>query len=325
MEKQSISRWMLAFDASCGRCRQIAGEVKRSGSNNLEIVPLTRCDVVELRERAFGGHAPHAPTLLRIRDDEVRAWTGAAMGIRLPLLLGLGGTRRLLAALGAMKYQGGTPEQSTSGRRRFLGLAGLGVAAAVLATRATPAMADPGPSAAEKWVQANIDKLPQTYNEFITHDMAHRRAIYQALSPATRRQLWLAQLDQYRATHAKPTPELDRILTTAEGLLTERNALADESTVDFAHKKKALGEEAIAVLGKQEAGNLLAQLGPSEVTPSAAVASTCTCNVTEDFCGSADCRSGAYSCSRTTGCGWFWDAPCNGMCCEHTTAGWLCY
>ncbi|WP_336216832.1 bacteriocin fulvocin C-related protein [Nonomuraea sp. LPB2021202275-12-8] len=324
MEQQNISRWMLAFDASCGKCRQIASEVKKSGSNNLEIVPLSRCDVVELRERAFKGPAPHAPTLLRIRDDKVWAWTGIAMGIRLPLLLGLGGTRRFLSALGVMKHQNGIPENDSPGRRRFLGLAGLGVAVAVLGARATPAMADPGPNAAEKWVQANINNLPQRYNEFITHDMTHRRAIYQALTPSTRRQLWLAQLSQYRSTHANLTPEQDRILTVAEHLLADKGALADSSTVDFAQKIKSLGEEAIAVFGKQEAGNLLAQLGPPDAAP-VTVAATCSCNVDEDFCGPQDCRSNIVSCSRTSGCGWVWNKPCNGLCCEPTTAGWLCF
>jgi hypothetical protein len=57
MDTHSAERWVLAFDASRGRCR---------GSRC-----VTHTDVVRWREQTPGGDAPWAPTLLRVAGDGV--------------------------------------------------------------------------------------------------------------------------------------------------------------------------------------------------------------------------------------------------------------
>ncbi|MFD8527098.1 hypothetical protein ACFV0L_06765 [Streptosporangium canum] len=188
MQVNSSPQWILAFDASCGQCRGLAGKVKKFAEHRLEIVPLMHPEVVAWRKQALGDDAPYTPTLLRVGHDEVRAWTGAAMAIRLAARLGVRGTYGLLAALGENrkkeKQHAASSADTGAGRRHFLRLAGLGVAVSVIAGRtslAQAAVADPSP--AKKWVEANKANLPQTYEAFSAHDLEHRRAIYNALSP----------------------------------------------------------------------------------------------------------------------------------------------
>lgn len=40
---------------------------------------------------------------------------------------------------------------------------------------------------------------------------------------------------------------------------------------------------------------------------------SCDCNVSADFCGTADCLTGSCS-SNSSNCGWLWSMPCDGNC-----------
>ncbi|MGP3962210.1 hypothetical protein ACTWPT_40085 [Nonomuraea sp. 3N208] len=106
-------RWILAFDASCGRCRGLAEQVKHIGEHRLEIMPLAHPDVVAWREQALGESAPYAPTLIRVGDGGVRAWAGGDMAIRLAAHLGIRGTYSLLRTLGENRKQGETKMRLT--------------------------------------------------------------------------------------------------------------------------------------------------------------------------------------------------------------------
>jgi hypothetical protein len=100
------------------------------------------------RELALGEDAPWLPTLVEVKDGEVRAWTGLKMGVRLSLVLGPAATWRLMQALGEVIGASEAPKAPTGravaglSRGRFLkGLAG-GIFA-VVALPAGKALASP--------------------------------------------------------------------------------------------------------------------------------------------------------------------------------------
>ena len=96
------SRWVLAFDDSCGKCRAMSRAIERACAARLEMMPLAHPDVRKWREQSLGSRAPWVPTLIRVAD-EVRAWTGLAMGIVLVRHLGALSTMRVLEALGRQR------------------------------------------------------------------------------------------------------------------------------------------------------------------------------------------------------------------------------
>jgi hypothetical protein len=98
--QSGVTELVLAFDASCARCRAVAAAVAGSG---LEVLPLRDYRVVDWCAEA--GAAGGAPTLLEITptagDDRVRAWTGAGLVRRLVRRLGPRRALRVVAALRA--------------------------------------------------------------------------------------------------------------------------------------------------------------------------------------------------------------------------------
>lgn len=106
------------------------------------------------------------------------------------------------------------------------------------------------------------DRLPETYDEFIAHPMARRRAIYQGLSPRTRSRFWAEQLSRYRAAHADLTAEQQRILDEVEEIVSDEATFApiSEPHPDLAR----LGDAAISAFGLDEARRLMATLSPEE-------------------------------------------------------------
>ncbi|MFI6881587.1 bacteriocin fulvocin C-related protein [Streptosporangium canum] len=337
MQVNSNPQWILAFDASCGQCRGLADKVKKFAEHRLEIVPLLHPDVVEWRKQALGDDAPHTPTLLRVGHDGAHAWTGAAMAIRLAARLGIRGTYGLLAALGENrrkeKQHAASSADTGAGRRHFLRLAGLGVAVSVIAGRtslAQAAVADPSP--AKKWVEANKANLPQTYAAFSAHDLEHRRAIYNALSPQTRSRLWITHLEGYRSAHPNMSAEQKAVFNTAMELVGDSANLASPVTEEMHHRINSLEETAIAAFGKDEALAVFANLGPRPVfAPSdrptsthAAVGGPCQCSISSPYCGDYTCHYKALGCYDEFGCGTLLFKVCNGMCCIRTTQGLLC-
>ncbi|MFE7509196.1 bacteriocin fulvocin C-related protein [Promicromonospora sp. NPDC057488] len=317
--------WILAFDASCCQCRQVAEQVERAGDGRLDVRPLERPEVRAWREQVFGPEPPHAPTLIKVPDDgAVRAWTGPVMVARTAARLGPRLSLRLLGALGALRRGGEAAERDGLGRAQFLRLALVGAGALVLGG-GQPAVAA-APSAAQRWVQANRHALPQDYTAFAAHDVAHRRAIYAESTAATRSELWTAQLVRYRDAHgdlsAARRAVVDRALRIAgdQNVFTGRvrpgTALAEELTT--------LTDDAVAAFGVDEGRALLASLGPEPGSRSGsgeqgAAAVDCGCNLyygvwCSNYCyGCTDCPCPECTCSDS-GCGTFWVHECNGVC-----------
>ncbi|MFJ3818129.1 chitin binding peritrophin-A domain-containing protein [Streptomyces sp. NPDC090056] len=100
------------------------------------------------REQSLGAAAPWTPTLLRVQEQTVEAFTGTGMVLPLVRRLGPRSTMRVLRALGSLRLNraGGEADGAVDvggmGRKRFLRLgAGLVVAAGVTLAGRTPALA----------------------------------------------------------------------------------------------------------------------------------------------------------------------------------------
>lgn len=114
----------LAFDANCGTCRGISQRVQSTAKGRITAVPLSDPDVVAARDEIFNGDAPHKPTLLRVRDGDVQAWTGPSMGVILTREIGASDTLAIVQALGIERQSGHRTlvrpaVEKKFGRRRF--------------------------------------------------------------------------------------------------------------------------------------------------------------------------------------------------------------
>ncbi|MFG1945564.1 bacteriocin fulvocin C-related protein [Nonomuraea sp. NPDC048826] len=114
------------------------------------------------------------------------------------------------------------------------------------------------------------DRLPETYDEFIAHPMARRRAIYQDLSPRTRSRLWAEQLARYRAAHPDLTEEQRRILDEAQEIINDEETFAPRGEPHPGLDR--LGDAAVSAFGWEEARRLMATLGPEEPGGSCGIA-----------------------------------------------------
>lgn len=313
--------WILAFDAGCGSCRSIADAIRRVVEGRVDIAALTDERIVGLRRRALGPTPPFAPTLLRVDATGVRAWTGPALSLRLARLLGPARSiqvARILNRNDAVRH----------GRRALLKAVPGAAAGAFLITGglAAPAMASPSSGSecreAQAWVDANRDRLPSTYDEFVTFSATYRRAIFVASDPAVRRHLWRAQLGRFREGSPGLSPSQSAALAQAERFLgtlsyDPRTLSTDRAAADD------LRQVMIGAFGRHEAARLIARLGPEDpARPVAGDRTTalptpgCECNAYSDWCNDSSCiivypRDCVYS-DLGCGTGWLWS--CNGMC-----------
>lgn len=76
----------LLFDASCSLCSDLAGDVERASGNKLVTKSLYDRDALELLKRARPNYK-FEPTLLRVKGEQVRAYTGMAMRAQLVTFL----------------------------------------------------------------------------------------------------------------------------------------------------------------------------------------------------------------------------------------------
>ncbi|MEV4457187.1 bacteriocin fulvocin C-related protein [Microbispora sp. NPDC049633] len=306
-------RWVLAFDASCVQCQKVADAVSGIAGGRLDVLALGHPDVLRWRETALGAQAPWAPTLIHIRGDAVNCWSGRSMGIRMVRHLGIRKTLRLLTALGALKEGAAKTDAKMAGeslgRKQFMRLAaGTGVAAGLVLIGKTPAFAE-SPSAAAGWVRANSGNLPQHYDDFIQYSKVYRQAIYTALPPQAQGQLWSEHLDRYVAAHPGLTAQQREVVAQARQLVSSGLLTAGEPTGEAASRLHALRLAAIAAYGQDEAGALIATLGPKE-SRAAAAAVDCECTTADEWW----CDCVAALCTQFKGCGTLWQYRCNGLC-----------
>ncbi|WP_328498792.1 bacteriocin fulvocin C-related protein [Streptomyces sp. NBC_00414] len=319
------TRWLLAFDASCGTCREISDAVEAACDGKLEVLPLTDPQVQEWRVRALGPEPAWAPTLLSVADEEAQAWTGAGMGVPLARRLGPRSGARVLVALGTLRRRSKarTPEaaeRAGMGRARFLRLgAGLAVAGGIVMSGRSPAFAGQAAERARIWAQKHPHQLPRDYAEFIRYPEAFRRAAYQQLSPADRAALWREQWKRYRATHDLAADQI-RVLDGCQAILDDASVFAAPFTAPASdrpavHKRlEELRTSAIRAFGRDDAHGLFASLGPQEPTASRAAAPDCECSTVSDFCAVRCVYKSCGCLEPIIGCGWLLLYKCNGMC-----------
>jgi hypothetical protein len=300
------TQWVLAFDASCGKCRAISAVVAEASGGKLEVLPLLHPDVVQWRRRSLGEDAPFAPTFIRAGGDDVRAWTGASMTLPLLRRLGLRATIKVMDALGRLKEK----ETARLGRKQFLRLgAGAGVAAGIVLAGKAPAFADQGDEI-QRWLTANQANLPTTYSEFTARPMAYRKAIYNRLPDDARQRLWLDQVRRYRQAHQDLSAGRVAVLEDFEAFVSRGFVASGE---DFGGKDR-MTDSILAEFGKDEGIALFATLGPVETDAFAPAGRECTCSTWEDLCSGAECRNRG-DCDRSEhGCGWAWYQHCDGTC-----------
>ncbi|GAT68994.1 transcriptional initiation protein Tat [Planomonospora sphaerica] len=311
-------RWILGFDASCGTCSKIAEAAKDAAGERLEVLPLAHQDVQQWRAESLGAEAPWVPALIRVDGNQVRAWTGPAMGLRLLGRLGPRAAVKLFKALGELSQAGRATESDQAvGRRHFFKFgAGVSIAAGIVLTGKAPALADEI-GKAHAWVAANKDRLPQDYATFSRYSETYRRAIYAELDPTVRSRLWTAHIAQYRKTHPDLSIKQQHILAKLEAHVGKESTFHPRTTTDMDAADERLQFEVIEAFGKEEARNLAGTLGPAEPhSPTASLALLdCECSTNSDWCGGSwrcyyyrDCRT-VYD-----GCGWLYQYACNGMC-----------
>ncbi|TMR88616.1 bacteriocin fulvocin C-related protein [Nonomuraea basaltis] len=308
-------RWILAFDESCGTCHEIAHAVDDVAEGRLEVLALTEPSVLKWRSAAFGAEPPFAPTLLRVRrdDQEVRGWTSRRMALPLLRHLGVRKAMGVLSALGRLRAEvseplvpAARPSESGVSRTQFLRF-GAVVAGGLLIGGNVPAFAAERQVAAEAWVNANKDRLPEAYEAFTRYQSEYRREIFRNLPARSRAELWRTHLKHYRNAHPALTADQEKALTFAEEFI------ADESVFDLtgeARDTTAVRQVVVDAFGTSEAGVLLANLGPDD---GCGCSYTCNCCWYDDYCWRYGCmRAGCDY--KPSGCGTFWTKECNGKC-----------
>jgi hypothetical protein len=147
------SRLVLGFDAGCMSCNELAKNIEDAVGERLEVRSLRDPQVYRWREEALGEDALWAPTLIEVRGEEVRAWTGVRMGMRLSRTLGPKDTWRVMQVLGEVRNESSiVGANSNTGvgtgltRAQFLkGVGGAALAMSVLSgVSTTPASATTG-------------------------------------------------------------------------------------------------------------------------------------------------------------------------------------
>ncbi|CAM3558143.1 hypothetical protein NOGI109294_02395 [Nocardiopsis gilva] len=105
----------LGYDADCLSCSTIAGQLVQVVGEEIEIVPLRSVRMQEWRREALGEDAPWAPTLVRLGEKGVEAWTGWRIASVLSRVLGPKKTWDVLGVLGSRALDG-QPSRSTLGK-----------------------------------------------------------------------------------------------------------------------------------------------------------------------------------------------------------------
>lgn len=309
-------RWILAFDASCGTCREISAAVARAAGDRLEVLPLRHPDVEDWRRRA--GDPEWAPTLLRVDGDAVRAWTGARLAVPLARRLGPRTSAAVLRALGRLRREAaGHPldRPGTIDRAGFLRLgAGALVAAGMVVAGKTPAFAERTCTAAQAWVDAHREALPAGYDAFAVYPMAYRRAIYAAHPAAVRGTLWVEHLSRFAAARTGLTAAQRGVIDTAVAIAADPAVHEPAGRPDDALRD--LHDDAVAAFGEPDAYAMLGTLGPDDGSAAlAARAPDCDCSTKNVWCHGYACRRGMWNCNWSeVGCGSMWAFECDGMC-----------
>ncbi|MFD8424591.1 bacteriocin fulvocin C-related protein [Streptomyces sp. NPDC059466] len=286
-----------------------------SVDGTLTTAGLTEPRICDLRTRALGEGAEWAPTLLSVDGDQVRAWTGTALSLRLARLLGPSDSLRVVRALRDLDAL--RPPSRRGILKAVPGLAlGTFLVTGGLAASPAQAMTRAKGSKASRWVKANLDRLPSDYSQFASYPADYRRAIYGALSPSARSDLWVAHFANYRKTHPGLSAEQSAVLDDATRLAPRLIAGRQQGAA-----AEGLRTATVAAFGENGARTIIMTLGPVDTRRAAPrgdqSVQVMDCNSQCAGTGSCDmvCYASPWWCNWTDyGCGPLWLGPCSGVC-----------
>ncbi|MFC9692105.1 bacteriocin fulvocin C-related protein [Kribbella sp. NPDC056951] len=317
VETGENERWVLAFDAACSTCDEIARAAEAAAGGRLQVLPLKDSQVERWRATAFGAEPPFGPTLLRIRHNgqQVRGWTGRQLVAPLVGRLGMSRTIRVLDALGQLQARVRQPLQATTrpvgvSRAQFLRWGAM-LAGGVVLGGAAPAFAAERATAAKNWVAANRNNLPRTYGEFSRYQLAFRKEIFRKLPVSTRATLWREHILRYRAEHKSLTAAQHKALAALDNFIAT-DSVFDPNTPN--QDTKALKSHITAAFGAPETAHLLSSLG-SPASPADRIPDPdCNCCKHDDYCNGPSYCAPRGCVWDDSGCGTFWQEECDGMC-----------
>ncbi|HET7464649.1 MAG TPA: bacteriocin fulvocin C-related protein [Longimicrobium sp.] len=192
-------------------------------------------------------------------------------------------------------------------RKRILLPAGAVLLTAMLGT-AAPRHEPPACVVAARWVRAHHDRLPTTLAEYARYDQVHRRAIYDALPPATRQAMWRQHLDGYLRPGSpltEPQKAAVRDAMTYLPVLTVNNP--DRAVA------RGLRDRLSTQFDRALLRRVFFKLGPAPAAPAdAGKRPLCDCDTDGDCSSGTVCKP--LLCSFTTGCGIFGSDTCTGVC-----------
>lgn len=133
----------LVFDSSCSVCNALAATFQEAVGTKLEAISIYGDRARTLLDRAFPGGWAHAPYLILVDENRVRAWTGLRLAVQLGMLIGPRKAWRVFAIARRSKVHlfSGANDSSTShlSRRAFLKAGAVATAAlGLLSKQATP-------------------------------------------------------------------------------------------------------------------------------------------------------------------------------------------
>ncbi|GFN01028.1 hypothetical protein Sfulv_58380 [Streptomyces fulvorobeus] len=293
---EQTSRWVLAFDDSCGTCREISAAVRNASQGRLGVAPLRSPEVERWRTLHFGAEAPWAPTLFRLSEVSgpqetsetvepavLGAWTGPRMAAPLLRVLGARSAWRVLHALGRLRRRAAGKADALPGaprgrvavsRAQFLRYTGgAAVASALVLTGRTPAFAEQEQTSAHRWAarRAAEGRLPRTYTEVSAYPPAYRKAVYAQSAPTVRSSLWTDHLSAFEASRKELSPAQRAVLANARAIAAEPSnfdrARGSEGPAEpLRGRLLELHRDAADAFGAEGAYAMLANLGPAGST-----------------------------------------------------------
>jgi len=162
---------------------------------------------------------------------------------------------------------------------------------------------------AARWVRAHRGELPTTLREISRYSILYRRAIYDALPPATRQALWREQMEGFLRPDQPFTPAQRAAIRESMALLPAlTTAHPDRATGD------RLRDHLKTLFDPPTYRRVFGTLGPQPAPDRQAAAKRPLCDCESDYdCGGYGSCSYVI-CSFTSGCGPYWGYICTGVC-----------
>jgi hypothetical protein len=203
--------------------------------------------------------------------------------------------------------------------------------AAPLATRvATMPASDASCVEVDAWLDSGAANMPQTLDQIAAYPSAYRYRVFDRLQPEVKSRMWIEHLTRFSEQPGLTSAQqgyLRGVIATigparyVTGAVGDPKARADRHAALLAMFPSKQHRLVLAELGRPLSAQTSIGFMPfgsstmfrdddEEGLPN------CWCNTSEDWCWTGNtCRYKVNTCKRlTTGCGDWWEAPCNGRC-----------